>query len=162
MVLLITLLSMGCTPPDQGRFNGGGVSVIPSQDTGTQDTGETGVGDEFAVAQVEAGFEDLPNVGMAIYAFIEVVGAPSALEGGVVVVSIDGEPVKAEGSPGIPIDNSLAWVVPDTGEVFTALQVPEPTSYQVEFSVMTADGAQSEAWSGTVDSPNERDLPPKP
>lgn len=162
MVLLITMLGLGCTLQDQERFNGGGTSVIPTQDTGTQETGDTGVQGEFAVAQVEAGFEDLPNIGTAIYAFIEVTGAPGALDGGMVMVTVDGQPVEPDGMDGIPIDNSLAWVVPDTDEVFTALQVPEPTSYQVEISVVTADGAESEAWSGTVDGPNEREIPPKP
>lgn len=162
MVLLITLLGLGCTLEDQGRFNGGGTSVIPIQDTGAEGGDDTGTQDQFAVAQVEAGFEDLPNVGTAIYAFIEVIGAPGSLEGGVVKVSVDGQPIEPEGMPGIPIDNSLAWVVPDTGEVFTALEVPGPGSYEVEFSVVTADGETSEPWSGTVDSANERDLPPKP
>ena len=63
---------------------------------------------------------------------------------------------------GIPIDNSLAWVVPDTGEVFTALQVPNAGSFELEFSVILVDGTASEAWSGTVDGPNERELPAKP
>lgn len=162
MVLLITLLGLGCTPEDQGRFNGGGTSVIPITDSGTTETGDTQVGDEFAVAQVEAGFEDLPNVGTAIYAFIEVSGAPGPLDGGLIKVSVDGEQIEPDGMPGIPIDNSLAWVVPDTGEVFTALQVPEPGTYQVEISVVTADGAASEPWTGTVDGDNVRDVPPKP
>lgn len=162
MVLLITLLGLGCTPEDQGRFNGGGTSVIPTQDSGTQDTGDTQVQDAFMVVQVQAGFEDLPNVGTAIYAFIEVAGAPGPLDDGLILVSVDGVSVEPDGMPGIPIDNSLAWVVPDSGEVFTALQVPEPGSYEVEISVKTADGAASESWTGTVDGPNERDLPPKP
>jgi hypothetical protein len=162
MVLLITLLGLGCTPEDQGRFNGGGTSITPTDDTGTSDSGDTQVGDEFAIVGVEAGFEDLPNVGTAIYAFIEVTGAPGPLDDGMLKVSIDGQPIEPDGKPGIPIDNSLAWVVPDTGEVFTALQVPDPSSFQVEITVWTADGAGSEAWTGTVDSPNERDLPPKP
>ena len=49
MVLLITLLGLGCTPEDQGRFNGGGTSVTPIEDSGTTETGDTQVGDEFAV-----------------------------------------------------------------------------------------------------------------
>lgn len=162
MVLLITLLGLGCTLEDQGRFNGGGTSVLPTQDGGTQDSGDTQSQDEFAVTQVEAGFEELPNVGTAIYAFIEVIGSPGTLEDGLIMVTVDGQVVEAEGSAGIPIDNSLAWVIPDTDEVFTALQVPEAGSFEVEISVVTADGANSESWSGTVDGPNERELPPKP
>lgn len=166
MMLLITLLGLGCTLEDQGRFNGGGTSVDPTtQDSGGDDTGgtdDTQVGDAFAVVEVEAGFEDLPNVGIAIYVFAEVAGAPGALDGGLVQARIDGESVQVEGFEGIPIDNSLAWVVPDTGEVFTALSVPDTGSYELELQVLTADGATSEPWSGTVDSANERDLPPKP
>ena len=66
MLLLITLLGLGCTLEGQGRFNGGGSSVLPVVDTAIEDSDDTGTQDEFAVAQVEAGFEDLPNVGMAI------------------------------------------------------------------------------------------------
>ena len=162
MLLLITLLGLGCTLEGQGRFNGGGSSVLPVVDTAIEDSDDTGTQDEFAVAQVEAGFEDLPNVGMAIYAFIEVVGAPGPLDDGYVKVSIDGEAIEPDGLVGIPIDNSLAWVVPDTGEVFTALQVPNAGSFELEFSVILVDGTASEAWSGTVDGPTERELPAKP
>lgn len=166
MLLLITLLGLGCTFEDQDRFNGGGTSVDPTttEDTGGgDDTGDSqGQGDAFAVVQVEAGFEDLPNVGIAIYVFAEVVGAPGPLDGGLIQARIDGQPVQAEGFEGIPIDNSLAWVVPDSGEVFTALSVPDTGSYELELQILTADGDSSEPWSGTVDSPNERELPPKP
>lgn len=163
MLVSLSLLALGCAPDAPERFTGGGTHVDPPVDTATDSGGgdDTGGATGWTVTGVEAGFEDLPNIGTAIYTFIAMENLPGDLADTRIYVTLDGQDVEIDGELGVPVDDEYAWVTPDQ-ELFTALQVGEPGSYEMSLYLKTGAGEVSNTWSGTVDSANERDLPAKP
>jgi hypothetical protein len=158
MLSFLLVAALGCIPEDD-RFNYNGDN--DNWEDGNNNNNNNNTTDEFAVASVEAGFYDCPNLGVPTC--IALAATPinvnlADLDGGAMKVSADSEVVQFEGSDWLPIDGTVAWVtVEDT--VFTLLAPPEKANYELVVTLKTAGGGLSESSSTTVEADWDGNLP---
>lgn len=158
----LLVLLIACVQPDDNRFpNGGDPWTLPDEtDTSasTDDTGDLPSGAPV-IDDVLAGWCDLPQVGDVIAVYITFRDGESDVEGGRVLLTVDGETVKVNGVQGVPIDSNgdsqEARILDSgshTGDVFFVALPPDKDDYELELRLRDTEENTSDTYTTVADS----------
>lgn len=163
-----TLLALliACVQPDDNRFpSGGDPWSVPDSDDTSVDSSTDDTGDSVplegspVITEVLAGWCDIPQYGDVIAVYISFVDAEEDVEGGRVLVDVDGTPLKGSDQvEGLPIDSGGdvqdARILDSgdrVGDIYFAVVPPEKAQYALEIRLRDDKKNESAASTATAD-----------
>ncbi len=152
-----TLLALliACVQPDDNRFPWGGDPwTVPEDDTSvdssSDDTGAPLEGSPV-ITEILAGWCDIPQYGDVIVVYVSFVDAEEDVEGGRVLVEIEGNSLMgSDQKEGLPIDSGgdvqdarILDSGDHAGDLYFAVDPPEKAQYELEIRLRDEDNNES-------------------